>query len=146
MSRESFEQWILKHAEKNMAAPDWCAEYISERGLADVQSTHTVLKIASPSVSVRVNVGINHQGGGERDWDGRDLPDLNFWQMNVGLEGLVVGDSLSGILGKTARPVLDDNGDPIMEGMEAIRGTVEDYRVAGALGVDFLLPQIQQGL
>lgn len=139
LAEESFEQWVLKHSEMNMAAPDWCTKYIWERGLADVQSTHAVLKIDAPSVSARVNVGINHQGGEEQDWDGRVLPELHFWQMNIGLEGLDIGDSLSGILGETARPVLDGNGEPIMTGMKAIRGTVEDYRVAGPRAVDFLL-------
>lgn len=143
---ETFEEWVLKFANENMAAPDWCAKFISEQALVDVQSTHAVLKIATPSVTVRINVGINHQGGGEQDWDGRVLPDLDFWLMNMGLEGLDIGDPLSGILGETARPVLDHSGNPIMTGIEAIRGTVEEYRVSGALGVDFQLLNNKQGV
>ncbi|MEP6134273.1 hypothetical protein [Marinobacter sp.] len=139
LTRETFEEWVMRFAGQNMAAPDWCAAFISDQGLADVQSTHAVLNIVTTSVSVRVNVGINHQGGGEQDWDGRVLPDLDFWQMNMGLEGLAIDDSLSGILGETSRPMKDDNGIPIMTGMEAIRGTVEDYRVSDAHGVDFQL-------
>ena len=141
---ETFEDWVLRYADQNMAAPDWCAKFVSEHDLASVQTTHAVLKIDTPFVSVRVNVGIEHQGGGEQDWDGRVLPDQDFWQMNMGLEGLVIGDSLSGILGETARPVVDDSGNRIMRGIEAIRGKVEDYRVSGALGVDFHLLHNQE--
>lgn len=134
---ESFEAWVLKF--RDMAAPDWCAKYVSERGLADVHSTHAVLRIETPLASVRVSVGPNYQSGGEEDPEGRVISDLDFWQMDVGLEGLRVGDSLSGILGETARPVLDDTGEAVMSGPGAFRGTVEDYRVSGALGVEFSL-------
>eukprot|EP00903_Cladosiphon_okamuranus_P010195 g9654.t1 len=73
-------------------------------------------------------------------WNGRVLPDLEFWQMDVGLDGLdVEKPALSGILGETARPVYDGSGKEVMEGFEAFRGTVEDYRVSGALGVRFAL-------
>ena len=33
----------------------------------------------------------------------------------------------------------DENGKAVMEGFDAFRGTVEDYRVSGALGVRFSL-------
>lgn len=121
-----------------MAAPDWCTRYINQHDLADVQSIHAVFKIVTSAVTVRLNVGFNHQGGGELDWDGHVLRDLEFWQMDVGLHGLSLeNESLSGTLGETARPVLDKNGDEVMEGAEAFRGTVEDYRVSGPLGTDF---------
>ena len=94
----------------------------------------------TPAVTVRLNVGTNYQGGGEVDWDGHVLPDLEFWQMDVGLHGLSLdNESLSGILGETARPVLDEDGHEVMEGYDAFRGTVEDYRVSGPLGTDFAL-------
>ena len=89
---------------------------------------------------MRLNVGTNAQGGGDLDWDGRVLPDLEFWQMDVGLHGLSLeNESLSGILGETVRPVLDEDGREVMEGYNAFRGTVEDYRVSGPLGTDFAL-------
>ena len=60
--------------------------------------------------------------------------------MDVGLDGLSLdNESLTGILGETARPVLDKDGYKIMQGHGAIRGTVEDYRVSSPLGTDFAL-------
>ena len=135
---EIFEHWILRF--DDMAAPTWCAQYIDNHDLADLQSIHAVFKIQTPTVTVRLNVGTNYQGGGDLDWDGRVLPDLEFWQMDVGLHGLSLeNESLSGILGETARPVLDENGREVMEGYEAFRGAVDDYRVSGPLGTQFAL-------
>ena len=136
--KEKFEDWILRF--DDMAAPQWCTQYIEQHDLANLQSIHAVFKIVTPAVTVRLNVGTNYQDGGELDWDGRVLPDLEFWQMDVGLHGLSLeNESLSGTLGETARPVLDEDGREIMEGYEALRGTVEDYRVSSALGTDFAL-------
>eukprot|EP00752_Nemacystus_decipiens_P007470 g6673.t1 len=135
---ESLEDWILRF--DHMAAPDWCAKYIAENDLADLQSTHAIFKIETPTVTVRLNAGVNYQGGGDVDWQGRALPDLEFWQMDVGMDGLDgENPSLSGILGETARPMYDESGKEVMEGFEAFRGTVEDYRVSGASGVHFAL-------
>ena len=135
---ERFEDWILRF--DHMAAPDWCVQYIAHHDLADVQSNHAIFKIVTPAVTVRLNVGTNFQGNGQLDWDGRVLPDLEFWQMDVGLHGLSIeSDTLSGILGETARPVLDDDGHAVMKGDGAFRGTVEDYRVSGSLGTEFAL-------
>eukprot|EP00752_Nemacystus_decipiens_P016036 g14337.t1 len=143
---ESLEEWILRN-DHNMAAPGWCAKYIAENDLADLQSNHAILKIQTPTVAVRLNAGVNYQDGGELNWDGRVLPDLEFWQMDVGMNGLDVDNpALSGLLGETARPVYDENGQPIMEGFDAFCGTVEDYRVSSALGVHFpLLDQTEKG-
>lgn len=133
-----FEGWIQRfHV---MVAPDWCARYIDQHDLADVQSIHAVFKIVTSAVTVRLNVGSNYQGGGELDWNGRVLPDLEFWQMDLGLHRISLeSESLSGILGEIARPVLDKDGDEVMAGPEAFRGTVGDYRVSGPLGTDFAL-------
>ena len=140
---ESFEDWILRF--DHMAAPDWCVQYVAQNHLADVQSIYSVFKIVASSVTVRLNVGTNFQGNGERDWDGRVLPDLEFWQMDVGLDGLSLeSESLTGILGETARPVLDKDGHKVMQGYGAIRGTVEDYRVSSALSTDFALATKKQ--
>ncbi|CAM9782452.1 unnamed protein product [Ectocarpus sp. 12 AP-2014] len=137
-NRESFEDWILKS--DHMPAPRWCGKYIAENGLADMQSTHAIFKIETPTLTVRLDAGVNYQGDGELDWDGRVLPDLEFWQMDVAVDGLDVEHSaLSGLLGETARPVYDENGNEVMAGFEAFRGTVEDYRVSNALGVHFPL-------
>lgn len=142
---QSLEDWILSF--DHMAAPKWCVKYIADKGLADLQSTHAIFKLETPTVSVRLNAGINHQDGGEVDWDGRILPDLEFWQMDVGMDGLdIENPALSGILGETARPVYDESGKEVMEGFYAFRGTVEDYRVSSAVGVHFpLLDQTEKG-
>ena len=135
---ELFEDWILRF--DHMTAPDWCVQYIAHHDLAKVQSNHAIFKIVTPAVTVRLNVGTNFQGNGQLDWDGRVLPDLEFWQMDVGLHGLSIeSETLSGILGETARPVLDEDGRAVMKGDGAFRGTVEDYHVSGSLGTEFAL-------
>ncbi|CAN0139526.1 unnamed protein product [Ectocarpus fasciculatus] len=135
---ETLEEWIMKS--DHMVAPDWCAKYIAENNLDDVKSTHAVFKIKTPTVTVRLNVGINFQGDGELDWDGRLLPELEFWQMDLAIDGLdVENPALSGLLGETARPTYDENGNAVTAGFKAFRGTVEDYRVSGALGTHFPL-------
>ncbi|MEP3106868.1 MAG: hypothetical protein ABJO54_07375 [Hyphomicrobiales bacterium] len=137
-TEENFEDWILRV--DDMAAPNWCAQYIDQHDIADLQSIDAVFKIVTPSGMVRLNVGTNSQGEDELEWDGRVLPDLKFWQMNVGLDGLSsVRESLSGILGETAHPVVDEDGREVMEGYDAFRGTYEDYRVSGPLGTEFAL-------
>ena len=142
---KTLEDWILRY--DHMAAPGWCAKYIAENDLADLQSTHAIFKIDTPTVTVRLNAGVNYQGDGELNWDGRVLPDLKFWQMDVGMDGLdIENPALSGLLGETARPVYDENGKAVMEGFDAFRGTVEDYRVPGAVGVHFpLLDKSEEG-
>ncbi|CAM9261580.1 unnamed protein product [Ectocarpus sp. 13 AM-2016] len=135
---ESFEDWVLSF--DHMAAHDWCTENTAKNGLSGVQSSHAIYQIVTPAVVVRLNVGIGHQTGGELDWDGRVIPDLDVWQMDVGLVGLSVeSEALTGILGETARPVYDKDGHAVMSGEDAFRGTVEDYRVSGSLGMDFAL-------
>ena len=137
-TEETFEDWVLRF--NSMAAPDWCARYVDQHDLADVQSIYAVIKIVTDAATVRLNVGPNYQGNGQLDWDGRVLPDMEFWQMNVGMEGPILShQSLSGLLGETSRPVMDENGHAVMHGSEAFRGTVEDYRVDGPLGTDFAL-------
>lgn len=138
LAEERLEDWILRFPK--MAAPDWCAKYIAENGLADLQSNHAIFKIETPAVTVRLNAGVNYQDGGEVDGNGRVLPELDFWQMDVGLDGLEVNSpELSGILGETARFVYDQDGVEVMDGFEAFRGDVEDYRVSGPLGTHFTL-------
>ena len=137
-TEETFENWVLRF--ESMAPPPWCARYVEQHDLAEVQSIYAVFKIVTATATVRVNIGTNYQGNGEKHWDGRALPNMEFWQMNVGIEGLVLEhESLTGLLGETARPVIDQNGEPVLHGYEALRGTVEDYLVDGPLGTDFVL-------
>ena len=131
---EGLEDWILRN--DHMPAPRWCAKYVAEKDLADLQSTHVIFKIETPTVTVCLNAGVNYQSNGMLDENGRVLPDLEFWQMDVGLDGLDVENlAMSG----TARPVYDETGKEVMEGFEAFRGTVEDYRVSSAQGVQLAL-------
>ena len=132
---EAFEQWVLMF--RDTGRPDWCAKYIAERDLADVQSTHALLRIETPLITVRVGFGPDYRGGGVDRRDGRPLWNLDFWQMDVGLEGLRVGNTLSGALGETARTSPDSKGRVMMSRPDAIRGFGADYRVSGPLGVEF---------
>lgn len=142
-SVENFEDWVMTF--DHVAAPEWCAKYIEERGLVDVQSAYALFRVSTPTANVQLHVGVDHQGGDQLNWDGRVLPDLDFWQMDVGVHGLSLGSqTLTGILGETARPVLDEYGHQLMEGYDAMRGTVADYRVSGALGSDFALLHDEQ--
>ena len=135
---ETFEDWVLSF--NQMAAPEWCAKYIAEHDLSKVQSIHAIFKIMTPTVDLRLNAGFGYQDGGDINWDGRVLPELEFWQMDVGLDGLDIdNEHLSGILGETARAVVDENGHDVIEGYGAMRGSVEDYRVSDALGTNFAL-------
>lgn len=44
--------------------------------------------------------------------DGRVLPELEFWQMNMMIEGFMLNmNTVSGMLGETARPVVGVNGE-----------------------------------
>ena len=138
LQADTFEDWVL--SVDQMAAPEWCAKYIAEHGLSKVQSIHAIFKIMTPTFDLRLNAGFGYQVGGEINWDGRVLTDLEFWQMDVGLDGLAIdNEHLSGILGETARAVVDENGAEVMEGYDAFRGSVEDYRVFDALGTNFAL-------
>eukprot|EP00903_Cladosiphon_okamuranus_P010093 g9560.t1 len=111
-----------------------------EQGSDIYEATYDGIEIQTPTVTVRLNAGVNYRGNGELNWDGRVHPNLEFWQMDVGMDGVGVDNpTLSGRLDETARPVYDENGEAIMDGFEAFRGTVEDYRVPNALGVHFPL-------
>ena len=102
---EDFEGWVLEY--KDMAAHDWCTKYVAEKGLSHVQSSHAVFKIDTPEVTLRLNIGINAQSQGELTSDGRVLPELEVWQMDLGVQGLHRQNNLSGIQGETADPVVD---------------------------------------
>ena len=134
----SFEDWVMLFP--HMVAPQWCAKYISENGLADVQSKQAVIKISMPDVTVRFSIGVNHRSSGKVDRFGRELPELDFWQTSVALIGVDSNNEhLTGMLGETARPVRDKNDHVITKGLDALRGTISDYRVSGPLGTEFAL-------
>ena len=133
--KPSFEEWLLSFPHK--VAPEWCAKYVSENGLADVQSKQSVLKIATADIVVRFSVGVNHRHGGKTDRFGHGLPELDFWQSSVRLSGINVENEHLRMLGETSRPVQDTNGHVIAKGVDALRGTMTDCRVSGPAGKDF---------
>ena len=116
VSRMSFLDWIKSWSETT-AAPTWCNKFIDEDGFSifkqdplNVQSNHAVFRIETTSFAMRLHVGTNHQGG-EVIPDGRTLPELEFWQMDLHLEWADVDHAkVEGILGGTIRPVVDADG------------------------------------
>lgn len=143
----NFPDWVLSGPP--VAAPAWCAQFIKEHAstyggpFALTESDHAAFRIETPSLKIRLNVGTNHQskGGAETTLpDGRVLPELEFWQMNLGFEQLNDRDGvsgLSGLLGETSTPVVGSDGAAVMHGANAMRGEVEHYRVFGPFGTDF---------
>lgn len=73
---------------ETLAAPTWCARSLEE-GVAHLlatQSNHATLRIDTPTVDLRINIGINHQELVMAE-DGRVVvPELEFWQTDIGLE------------------------------------------------------------
>ena len=136
---------VLETANRRRAAPFYVRSRpkqlaaVSTFG-AKVQSDQALLRIVTPTAVVRISAGINHRRGGKTDRFGRDLPELDFWQMGVGVEGLSLQhESLSGLLGVTSRVVVDPEGNEVMEGANALPGTISDYRVSDAEDTDFAL-------
>ncbi|CAM9548151.1 unnamed protein product [Sphacelaria rigidula] len=162
----TFPEWVMSGPP--VAAPAWCAQFVKEHTAAGgnggalsahptgpfalTESSHAVFRIETPSLKIRLNVGTNYQGG-EMLPDGRVLPELEFWQMNLGIERFegdhvnmggggyffrnMIQKHFSGLLGETARPVIGTDGMPVTHGVGAMRGEVENYRVDGPLGTDF---------
>lgn len=133
-------EWLL--ADSVMIAPPWCVKYLDElngdvHALAGTESNHAVLRIESPNLSLRVNVGVNT----EREQtlrDGRVVPTASFWQMDVRVEHAEGIAAAKGMLGETARPVRHhQTGKQVMSGLGVLRGDVEDYRVMHPLGIEF---------
>ena len=135
---KTFEDWMLSFA--HMVSPEFCAAFVTNDELSKVQSDQALFRIVTPTAVVRLSAGINHRRAGKTDRFGRDLPEMDFWQMGVGVEGLTIEhESLSGLLGETSRVVVDAEGNEVMGGAEALPGTIDDYRVSDAAGTDFAL-------
>ena len=135
---KTFEDWMLSFT--HMMSSEFCASFVVNGDLSKVQSDQALLRIVTPTAVVRISAGINHRRGGKTDRFGRDLPELDFWQMGVGVEGLSLQhESLSGLLGVTSRVVVDPEGNEVMEGARALPGTISDYRVSDADDTDFAL-------
>ena len=96
---EEFEEWILQ--EGNMAAPTWCAKFLQDEGLPGlfaVQSNHAIFHVVTATASLRINIGVNHQDRVTSE-DGAVVlvPELDFWQGDVGVERSSFSDTVSGI-------------------------------------------------
>ena len=135
---KTFEDWVMSFS--HMVSPEFCAAFVTSGDLFKVQSDQALLRIVTPTAVVRLSVGTNNRRAGKKDRFGRDLPELDFWQMGVGVEGLTIEHkSLSGLLGETSRVVVDEDGNEVMGGVEALPGIIEDYRVSDAEATDFAL-------
>eukprot|EP00752_Nemacystus_decipiens_P015530 g13857.t1 len=133
-------EWIL--GDPTVTNTEECVEYVSRAmtepgGLFLHDSEHVTFQIVTPMATIRLTHGRLHQVAKRDPTDQFDLPEHTTWQMNFGLEHSAVSRKATGVLGETYVPTLDANGDPIMFGMESIRGVQEDYQIDGPLGVAF---------
>eukprot|EP00752_Nemacystus_decipiens_P011632 g10327.t1 len=136
----SMGEWIL--GGPSITNREECVEYVARAeaggdGVFAHQSEHASFQIVTPKATVRLSHGRLHQIAVRNQTDQVDLPDDLSWQMNMAVDHPQVSRDAKGILGETFIPTRDGNGNPIMAGMEAIRGQQEDYRVDGSLGMDF---------
>eukprot|EP00752_Nemacystus_decipiens_P011750 g10427.t1 len=133
-------EWILGDpTATNMVE---CQEYVTRAeagkdGVFSHQSEHASFQILTPKAIVRLNHGRLHQVAMRDPTDQYDLPEHLTWQMNMAVDSNEVSHNARGILGETFVPTRDVDGMPIMTGMEAIRGTQEEYRVEKAVGTYF---------
>lgn len=130
-----FDEWILKG--DTLAAPTWCAKFLEEgghEGLQSVSTKHMTARIETQTATIRVNVGVNYQDLVTGP-DGTVLvPELEFWQTDLGFDTLYYTDEVTGLLGDTSRFVLDDEGLPVTAGVGALHAPVESYLVDGPFG------------
>lgn len=134
----TLDQWNVEA--NTLAAPTWCAKYLKD-DVADpltTKSNHTTFRIRTPTLDLRINIGIIRQDSVIAD-DGSAMarPELEFWRTDIGVEWHMFSNTVGGMLGDTARFFLDNDGMPMAEGHDAIGGPVESFRVADAPGVEF---------
>lgn len=134
----NFSNWILEA--DTLAAPTWCEKFLNEKrleGLLRVQSNHAIFRVQTPTATLRINFGINHQDLVTGP-DGHTVivPQLEFWQGDIGVERRQFSQSVGGMLGETTRLVYDASGIPVMNGLEVLSRPVESYEVSGPLGED----------
>ncbi|CAM9891405.1 unnamed protein product [Ectocarpus fasciculatus] len=140
-TQPSMGEWIL--GDPTATNMNECEEYVAraeaeEGGVFAHQSEHASFQIVTPAATIRLSHGRLHQIAMRDPTDQFDLPDHLTWQMNMAVDHNEVSHAAKGILGETFVPTRDASGKPIMTGMDAIRGTEEDYRVEGPLGMDFV--------
>lgn len=133
---ETFEDWVPRF-NNGVAPPGWCAHHITQQSLADMHPVNAMFRIEASTITIRVKAGVNHQDRREIDGDGRTVSEIQFWEMDIGFEGPSLESHSSGILAKTARWDLAGHGHAVMSELGAIRSTLADYEVPGALGKTF---------
>lgn len=127
--RQSMAEWVLGDPTvTNMAE---CMEYVDQAqeadgGLFGHQSEHGSFQIETPKATIRLSHGRLHQIAMRDPTDQFDLPDHLTWQMNMAINHNDVSHDATGVLGETMVPTRDENGNKIMSGMAAIRGSQED--------------------
>lgn len=125
---QDMSEWILGDpTATNMME---CAAYVArsanvDGGIFHHQSEHASFKVSTPHATIRVSHGRLHQVRMRDPADRYDLPDHLTWQMNLAIDQRGISQHATGILGETFIATVDDSGNAIMNGMEAIRGTQE---------------------
>ncbi|CAM9884000.1 unnamed protein product [Ectocarpus sp. 12 AP-2014] len=138
---QEMSDWILGDPTATNIAE--CTEYVSgatvdgQAGLFEHESEHTSFQILTPKGSIRLSHGRLHQLAMRDPTDRFDIPEHLTWQMNLAFDNVDLALDAMGILGETQQHTLDAYGNPIMEGMAAIRGSQEDYLVEGPLDTVF---------
>lgn len=125
---QGMSEWVL--GDPTAANMMECAAYVSQSigadgGLFAHQSEHASFKVSTPTATVRVSHGRQHQVAMRDPTDRYELPAHLTWQMNIAIDQNDISRKASGILGETFVPTVDASGKAIMKGMEAIRGTQE---------------------
>eukprot|EP00752_Nemacystus_decipiens_P012554 g11118.t1 len=135
--QQSMGSWVL--GDPTATNMEECREYVAmatsangEAGLFEHQSEHASFQIVMPTATVRLSHGRLYQLPMRDQTDRFDLPEHTTWQMNLALDRKDASRETTGILGETVVPTLDDSGEPIMQGMGAIRGSQEDSHGRGA--------------
>ncbi|MEO9748624.1 MAG: hypothetical protein ABJF95_06435, partial [Marinobacter sp.] len=129
------DEWIL--AGDTLAAPTWCAKLLDEvgtEGLLSASTNHMTARIETNTATIRVNVGVNYQDLATRPDGSVLVPELEFWQTDLGFDMLRYSDKVAGLLGDTATYMLDNEGLPITTGLGALHAPVESYLVDGPFG------------
>ncbi|CAM9518126.1 unnamed protein product [Laminaria digitata] len=126
----SFNEWILEG--DTPVAPSWCAKILEEGGpaaLLSASANHMTVRIQTEAATIRVNVGVNYQDL-ETGPDGTvTVPELEFWQTDLGFDLLRYSHTVTGLLGDTSKFVLDGEGLPVTTGLGALHG-VREYASA----------------
>ena len=135
LEEENMGDWIL--GDPTVTNMKECIEYVAAamangNDLFDHQSEHASFRIVTPKATIRLSHGKLHQVAMRDPTDQFDLPDHLTWQMNLAIDHSSFSHDAQGVIGETFVPTRDANGNPIMTGLESIRGEQEDCKLAQA--------------